>query len=254
MSQVFGKWPVPCFLEMPAEAQTLFWQQSQEVKQRASLQTLLIKHVSDFRIDVHTSRSGGNYLPLSVYKTQGYTDDMLDNIAENSVHKWDAELNAEVFKLVIASEFKDDIHKKVAGELSTFKMGGDLRDGLKNYKSPAKNTKKRNRSSSSSSRSSSAGSSKSEEKVDPKKVKVEQAKSKAKAKAKAKAEATAKLAKAKAEAAAKLAKAKAEATAKKAKLAEAKAEATEKKAKLADDAKSEREAMKAAKVENAQDI
>ena len=119
MSQVFGKWPVPCFLEMPAEAQTLFWQQSQEVKQRASLQTLLIKHVSDFRIDVHTSRSGGNYLPLSVYKTQGYTDDMLDNIAENSVHKWDAELNAEVFKLVIASEFKDDIHKKVEENSAT---------------------------------------------------------------------------------------------------------------------------------------
>ena len=168
-------------------------------------------------------------MPLSVYKAQGYTDDMLDNIKEKSDHKWDAELNAEVFKLVIASEFKDDIHKKVAGELSTFKMGGDLRDGLKNYKSPAKNTKKRNRSSSSSSRSSSAGSSKSEEKVDPKKVKVEQAKSKAKAKAKAKAEATAKQAK-------------------------AKAEATANKARLADHAKSEREALKVAKLEVAEEI
>ena len=185
LHKVMGKWPVPCFEEMPPESQTLFWQEGLSNPKRATLQTLLVKHVADNRIDQKIKRAGGKYLPLSVYKAQGYSPKCVENISKNSAHKWDQELDCEVYMLTISEEFKEDIEQTIRTELANFKMGG-LRDNFSQYASPVASKSKKSKKKSSSSSSSSSGKSSKSEQVDPKKEKA----AKAMAATKAAAEAT----------------------------------------------------------------
>ena len=175
LCQVFGTWPVPVYLRLTKEAQVLFWRAAAAVKKRSELEALLIKKVSDIMIQDAIKRSGGSFLPLSVYAQQGYSAAMLESIKEHSESIFDAELQCETYKLTVRSDFTEDITRKVEEEVATLKAGKGLKAKMQMYKSPAEK-KKRTRSSSSNSSSKSDSSSDSDSpKTKAAKVKAETA-------------------------------------------------------------------------------
>ena len=80
LSIMFGGWPITCFKKLHPEAQKSFWKGCHGKKGKDEIESELVRHVSDFEIEMETSRLGGKYLPLSMYKTMGLTDVEVDDV------------------------------------------------------------------------------------------------------------------------------------------------------------------------------
>jgi len=151
---MFGKWPIQAFDELDPAQKTSFW--AADVKSKASLQNLLVTDIATKRIQTEVDRVGGSFLPLSVYKTQGYN---VDAIATNCPMRYDDELQEDTYKLTVHSSFEDKIKSEVSNMVASLR-DNSLRGKLSHYASPmAKRKRKRSRSSSGSDSSSSSSSS-----------------------------------------------------------------------------------------------
>ena len=239
LSKMFKGWPIQAFTSLPEELQTSFWA-SNDVTKEAIFMRLEV-NVTSAREEVHVSRQGGTYRPLSWYRSEGYDEEALAGIERNSSSRYDEELNCETYKLTLHSEEKEELRKEIREELMTLR-DTTLRGRLSHYCSPlgkkSKKSKRRRPPSGSSGSSDSSTSSSSDSSAKPAETWKEQEKKK-KDKEKEKAAAAKKAAKVKQQQ---------EAAAKKAAAAEAsrkaKSEAAQKKKEAVDARKAEKAAAK----------
>lgn len=75
--RTLGAWPVPEFKELSDADQLSFWQEARDKKNGEQLKSLLIDTLVSKRVDKVTARVAGTYLPLTVYKTQGFDVDLI---------------------------------------------------------------------------------------------------------------------------------------------------------------------------------
>ena len=86
MSQMFGKWPIDEFVELPPEAQTEFW--VAEAKGKKALQEQLAIKLTENREIVTKAGAKGEYLPLSVYAARGFNvDDIVNKCTDVQEHE-----------------------------------------------------------------------------------------------------------------------------------------------------------------------
>ena len=147
LCRMFTKWPIDSWNELSHEQQVDFWRSGNS---KTDLQNALINAVSKQRINEEVNRDDGSYLPLSVYQTQGYATDTMEQTCPK---KWDDELKEWTFKKTIRTDSTIDITKKCKEEIVNLRAS-DMRSTLSHYASPAKGKKRKGRKSSSSSNSS----------------------------------------------------------------------------------------------------
>ena len=190
LSRMFGGWPVEAFRKLPEESQKLFWQNTSTSK--SDLETQLTKQVVESREKRSSSGGKGEFLPTSVYRSRGYTEEQIGHIEQSCDSSWSQALNCWTYCLDVQFKTHEDIKKDVETELANLK-NGTIRKAFQTYQSPAKKQKKnkKSRSSSSSSRSSSVVTMASEER-DQALAEAEAAVSEKELKARAKEEARAK--------------------------------------------------------------
>ena len=147
LCRMFTKWPIDSWNELSHEQQVDFWRSGNS---KTDLQNALINAVSKQRINEEVNRDDGSYLPLSVYQTQGYATDTMEQTCPK---KWDDELKEWTFKKTIRTDSTIDITKKCKEEIVNLRAS-DMRSTLSHYASPLKGKKRKSRKSSSSSNSS----------------------------------------------------------------------------------------------------
>jgi len=77
--RTLGAWPVPEFKELSEADQLSFWNEARGKKNGEQLKSLLIDTLVTKRVDKVTARVAGTYLPLTVYKTQGFDVDLISS-------------------------------------------------------------------------------------------------------------------------------------------------------------------------------
>ena len=103
---------------------------------------------------VMASKAGGRYMPLSLYKRDGYSDQELANLEQNCESKFDDELQVLVYKLTVTEKWELNVHKEVSNEILQLK-NGRVRKALQCFASTPSPKKPRRSSSSSDTDSSS---------------------------------------------------------------------------------------------------
>ena len=159
LSQMFGTWPIPVFSELTPGQQTLFWEKASNEKSKQGLEQLLVCEISNVRLKVETERVGGRYLPLDVYKVQGYD---IHSIAKNCKCVYDEALQTDTYLLDVKEVHFDSIKKSTATMIANLRHSS-LRSKLSHYCSPSakperSNKKRKGKSSYSSSGSKSSSS------------------------------------------------------------------------------------------------
>ena len=240
LSKMFGKWPIEAFSELAEETQKGFWQS--DSKGKVGLQVQLEIEVSKHYQQLERQKMEGTFLPLSVYRQKGYSEEHIAAIVLNCPSQFDSQLNEQTYKLSVCSISEEKVRGEVRNMLLNLR-DTSLPNKLGHYNSPqAKLKRKRDRSSSSSKSSSNSKSSNSDQ--EPSKTPQEMA---AEAKAKIVADKKAEKEKAKQQAIKKKQEAeKARENAKQAREAKAK-EAQQAREAKAQEAKQAKEDLKAAK-------
>ena len=99
-----GTYAVKAWAAMSKEEKVAFRQKAKELSGEALKEclTVTMKHIVKTR---HSEFGGklGKYLPLSVYKVQGYDEEALQGIASNAASRWDDQINQETYALLVFS-------------------------------------------------------------------------------------------------------------------------------------------------------
>ena len=80
LSQMFAGWPIPAFAELSPEQQQLFWESSHQCP-KGALQTLVVKDITQHKVNAKLVRNSGTFLPLAVYEKQGFNTEKMRKIA-----------------------------------------------------------------------------------------------------------------------------------------------------------------------------
>ena len=150
-SQIFGAWPISLFAMLPESQQIEFWRDGGKGAQM--IQRALVKEISEQRLEEERTSVGGQYLPRSVLKTQGYTDADIDACDDTEEHK----TLGTVYNMNIKTKSKDEVTRKVWKDL--FSNSGKAKDKKKKKKTNEQKRKASSASSSSNDESSSSSSS-----------------------------------------------------------------------------------------------
>jgi hypothetical protein len=150
-SQIFGAWPISLFAMLPESQQIEFWRDGGKGAQM--IQRALVKEISEQRLEEERTSVGGQYLPRSVLKTQGYTDADIDACDDTEEHK----TLGTVYNMNIKTKSKDEVTRKVWKDL--FSNSGKAKDKKKKKKTNKQKRKASSASSSSNDESSSSSSS-----------------------------------------------------------------------------------------------
>ena len=78
LSRMTGAFPNAEFKQLSAEEQAMFWKSIKPLADSANLRGHLVEILVKRRVDSLTSIITGSYLPLSVYKQQGYDTDQIE--------------------------------------------------------------------------------------------------------------------------------------------------------------------------------
>ena len=151
MTLTFGHWPIDAFRALPSEIQTEFWQS--ESSDRDSLVENLSRSVAKHRVKVDSELFKGQYLPLSVYKTQGFD---IDFIVQKCHDIEEHEVLGKTYRVDIHTMEEGQIKQEVDKELMLLR--GTKRKAAEDKKKDNKKRKQRSSSSSSDSSSSSGDS------------------------------------------------------------------------------------------------
>lgn len=180
LSQMYGHWPIAFFRELSLDQQTLFWQA--DCKGKREIEVELTQSIAKHKTEKTRTQCAGQYLPLSVYKTQGY--DIAD-IEARCEDVQDHAVLGKVYRVEISGKTTEEITATVKADLFELKLPRVAANDTPPSSSKAvssKKSKKRKRSSSSSSGSGSSSSndkSKAEKASDSKAKKAQDAKDKA---------------------------------------------------------------------------
>ena len=86
LSRSLGSFPTPEFKELSEEAQRAFWRDC-PVKGSEKIKAFFVNTVVEKMVEKRMIGVGGSYLPLSVYKTQGYDiDDIQQRCKDKRTH------------------------------------------------------------------------------------------------------------------------------------------------------------------------
>ena len=183
-SRMFGSWPIQLYKDLTPELKKEVWRGDGPTKD--SLMSSLAQNITHQKIREKEDATKGAWKPLGVWKTLGYDH---EEIERNCKHKYDPEINGQVYQKHIESETTRDIGKDVKQELLNLRQPG-VRSRLSHYAStPTPKKRRRHRKpvrsissgseKSSSSKSSSSSSSKRSDSPETKKQKIVEAKKEA---------------------------------------------------------------------------
>ena len=101
---------------MKKDWQESFWREVSDGKfdNSQQLEQHVIEKITLARKERHVSRKGGEYLPLSRWRTLGYDTDA---VAANSDKKWNAGLKCLCYRVCIESQYDENIEEAVREEL-----------------------------------------------------------------------------------------------------------------------------------------
>jgi hypothetical protein len=189
---MFGSWPIQLYKDLTPELKKEVWRVDGLGKD--DLMSSLAQTITHQKIKEKEDATKGAWKPLGVWKTLGYDH---EDIERNCKHKYDPEINGQVYQKHIESETTRDIGKDVKQELLNLRQPG-VRSRLSHYAStPTPKKRRRHRSaraqsapsaqpvrsissgSKSSSKSSSSSSSKVSDSPETKKQKTIEAKKEA---------------------------------------------------------------------------
>ena len=117
MSKVFKKWPCPAFENLTDTQKVAFWQSGSRTR-NSIIQDLQVS-ITQQHLHTEISSKKGKYLPISVWKEQGYKT---DNIVKNCPRKWDDQLEENTYMLRVEEEIEDKIRKDVVDMLEGEKV------------------------------------------------------------------------------------------------------------------------------------
>ena len=177
LHRMFTVWPPKMWADLPKEHQMDIFRTASS--NRKKLQDALCNEVATYREEQELERTGGKYLPLSVYAKQGYNPEKIKN---NCKSKLCPQLEEETYLLNVDEEIKDKIRRDVKHEVITL-QDESIRGRLSHYASPSKKDNKRKRSGSSKSSKSSSSSSSQLTAAQKKKLAAQKAKEEAAEKA-----------------------------------------------------------------------
>ena len=102
---MYGKWPIPAFLQCPPELQLAWWQS--EGTTREEIHAKLVTTVSDSKINESVKETKGQFLPLSVWRKRGFdTEKIKANTPPEHVRQHD----------VLGATYKVDIEEEMTSE------------------------------------------------------------------------------------------------------------------------------------------
>ena len=84
LCRAFGRWPIDEFLELSADEQQKFWQESDTGAK--GVKGLVEKYIAEKHVSVELARLEGPYLPLSVWQQQGYDVSLIEKSAAREEH------------------------------------------------------------------------------------------------------------------------------------------------------------------------
>ena len=76
LTRVFGSWPPKTFKCMSEDAQKKFWEGIKDTP-KSQLEGVVVQKLTMVRQEWEEAKEGGEYLPLSVYKTRGFDVDAI---------------------------------------------------------------------------------------------------------------------------------------------------------------------------------
>ena len=112
----FGSWPPVSFQLMKKDWQESFWREVSDGKfdNSQQLEAHVIEKITMARRERHISRKGGDYLPLSRWRTLGYD---VDAVMANDDKKWNGDLKCWCYRVCIESQYDENIEEAVREEL-----------------------------------------------------------------------------------------------------------------------------------------
>ena len=105
MTTSFGKWPTPEFAQFTPEQQQEFFQSAQKIKNSTELVKMVEAKLSQFTSKEFCWANGGQFLPLSVWQTQGFDSEKI----KNTTPPEDVQVNPQVgtcYRVKIYSSFE----------------------------------------------------------------------------------------------------------------------------------------------------
>ena len=139
--RMFGSWPIQLYKDLSPELKREVWRGDGPTKD--SLMSSLAQNITHQKIREKEDATKGAWKPLGVWKTLGYDH---EEIERNCKHKYDPEINGQVYQKHIESENTRDIAKDVKTELLTLRQTG-VRSRLSHYAStPTPKKRRRHRS------------------------------------------------------------------------------------------------------------
>ena len=140
-SRMFGSWPIQLYKDLTPELKKEVWRVDSSLKD--DLMSSLAQTITHQKIKEKEDATKGAWKPLGVWKTLGYDH---EEIEKNCKHKYDPEINGQVYQKHIESENTRDIAKDVKTELLTLRQTG-VRSRLSHYAStPTPKKRRRHRS------------------------------------------------------------------------------------------------------------
>ena len=140
-SRMFGSWPIQLYKDLTPELKKEVWRADGPTKD--DLMSSLAQTITHQKIKEKEDATKGAWKPLGVWKTLGYDH---EEIERNCKHKYDPEINGQVYQKHIESENTRDIAKDVKQELLNLRQPG-VRSRLSHYAStPTPKKRRRHRS------------------------------------------------------------------------------------------------------------
>ena len=136
-SRMFGSWPIQLYKDLTPELKKEVWRADGPTKD--DLMSSLAQTITHQKIKEKEDATKGAWKPLGVWKTLGYDH---EEIERNCKHKYDPEINGQVYQKHIESETTRDIGKDVKEELLNLRQPG-VRSRLSHYASTPTPKKRR---------------------------------------------------------------------------------------------------------------
>ena len=113
----FGSWPPPAVRDMQQQERQQFYKALGD-NTTEDLSSLTVKTLVSIKVQSEEAKTGGEYLPVSVYEARGYH---IQRIMEFCPHKKNDPVLGEVYKVEITGEWKSTIEKTVKKELDEWR-------------------------------------------------------------------------------------------------------------------------------------
>ena len=116
LHKICGTWPTAEFKGLSDSDQQQFWRDSHSSSNGQQLKNQLVNHLTRRRVDAITARISGAFLPISVYKAQGFDTDRI----EANCHDFkDHPILGKVYRVPVESLERASVEEKVREQILT---------------------------------------------------------------------------------------------------------------------------------------